>query len=85
MAASSTNPAAMSAELTAAALKRITFEADVPSDINISQSVDPFHISEVAAAAGITSDELEPYGSHKAKVRAVFASASWTAHAGVQN
>ena len=61
---------ALSADLTGSALKRIIFENDVPSDIAISQSVEPFHISKVAAAAGIVDDELEPYGSHKAKVSA---------------
>jgi hypothetical protein len=56
-------------ELTAAALARISFEAKVPSDITISQSVEPFHIAKVAAAAGILEHELEPYGSNKGKVK----------------
>ncbi len=76
--AASTDAAAISAELTAAALERICFEKDVPSDITISQSVEPFHISKIATAAGIADDELEPYGSHKAKVRADFAVRLWT-------
>ena len=41
----------------------------VPSDIEISRAASPVPISEVAAAAGILPDELEPYGSVKAKVR----------------
>lgn len=57
------------AELAAAALARVEFQSPVPSDIAVSQSVEPFHISKVAQAAGITEDELEPYGSFKGKVR----------------
>ena len=40
----------------------------VPSDIEISQSITPFHISEVAKAAGILESEFEPYGRYKGKV-----------------
>jgi hypothetical protein len=40
----------------------------VPSDIDVSQSIEPFHISEIAEAIGILPSELDPYGSHKAKV-----------------
>ncbi len=42
--------------------------ASVPSDIEIAQSVIPIPIDEVAAAAGILPDEIEPYGKTKAKV-----------------
>jgi formyltetrahydrofolate synthetase len=41
----------------------------VPSDIEVSQSIEPVHITEIAAAAGILPEELEPYGRYKAKVR----------------
>ena len=41
----------------------------VPSDIEISRAAKPIPITEVAAAAGILPEELEPYGSVKAKVR----------------
>lgn len=40
----------------------------VPSDIEISQSITPFHIAEVAKAAGILESEFEPYGRFKGKV-----------------
>jgi hypothetical protein len=41
----------------------------VPSDIMVSQSISPFHITEVAKAAGILESEFEPYGRYKGKVR----------------
>ena len=40
----------------------------VPSDIDISQSVTPLSMHEIAAIAGIHDDELIPWGNHKAKV-----------------
>jgi formyltetrahydrofolate synthetase len=40
----------------------------VPSDIEIAQSVDPMPITDVAREAGILAEELDPYGSYKAKV-----------------
>ncbi len=41
----------------------------VPSDIEIAQAAVPIPIGEIAAAAGILSDELEAYGHTKAKVK----------------
>lgn len=41
----------------------------VPSDIDIAQSIAPIPIMEYAAELGIPSEELEPYGHTKAKVR----------------
>ena len=41
----------------------------VPSDIAISRAAKPLPITEIAAAAGILPEELEPYGSVKAKVK----------------
>ena len=41
----------------------------VPSDIEISQAATPKPIAQIAEAAGIAGDELEPYGAAKAKVR----------------
>ena len=43
----------------------------VPSDIEVSQSITPVHIGEIAAEIGILPEELELYGTHKAKVRTV--------------
>jgi len=40
----------------------------VPSDIEISQSITPVHITEVASRAGILPDEFDPYGKFKGKV-----------------
>eukprot|EP00744_Colponema_vietnamica_P016234 GILI01022768.1.p1 GENE.GILI01022768.1~~GILI01022768.1.p1 ORF type:complete len:701 (+),score=221.18 GILI01022768.1:179-2104(+) len=47
---------------------RISFVKPVPSDIDISQSVTPLRINEIAEKAGILPDELEPYGKYKGKV-----------------
>ena len=40
----------------------------VPSDIEIAQAATPLPITQIAAEAGILSDELELYGKSKAKV-----------------
>ena len=47
---------------------RVKYVVPVPSDITVSQSLEPFHISEVAAAAGILPSELDLYGPQMAKV-----------------
>jgi hypothetical protein len=41
----------------------------VPSDIDIAQSIQPKHISTVADDLGILPEELDLYGTTKAKVR----------------
>ncbi len=41
----------------------------VPSDIDISRASTPKPITEIAAAAGILPEDLEPYGDIKAKVK----------------
>jgi len=41
----------------------------VPSDIDISRAATPIPITDVAAAAGIAPEYLEPYGDVKAKVK----------------
>ncbi len=41
----------------------------VPSDIDISRAATPKPITEIAAAAGIGAQDLEPYGDVKAKVK----------------
>ncbi|OAP58969.1 hypothetical protein AYL99_06266 [Fonsecaea erecta] len=40
----------------------------VPSDIEVSRSQHPRHITQIASDIGIAPHELEPYGAHKAKV-----------------
>lgn len=47
---------------------KITPKTQVPSDIDIAQSVPPIEIAKIAAAAGIKENELEFYGKYKAKV-----------------
>jgi methylenetetrahydrofolate dehydrogenase (NADP+) / methenyltetrahydrofolate cyclohydrolase / formyltetrahydrofolate synthetase len=47
-------------------LKRLN---PVPSDIEIAQAAEIKKITEVAEEVGILPDELEPYGSYKAKVK----------------
>jgi formyltetrahydrofolate synthetase len=43
-------------------------QVPVPSDIAISQSVTPLPIAKVAAACGVTEDELLPFGKYKGKI-----------------
>ena len=43
--------------------------SSVPSDIEISRATKPKPVTEIAAAAGILPEELEPYGDVKAKVK----------------
>lgn len=40
----------------------------VPSDIAVSRSQVPKHITQIAGEVGIATGELEPYGAYKAKV-----------------
>jgi hypothetical protein len=54
--------------LVAAARDRVKYAAKVPSDIDISQSVEAIHISRIAADAGLTEGEVDLYGPWKAKV-----------------
>lgn len=54
--------------LVAKAAARVKYEPKVPSDIDISQSIAPLHISEVAADCGLLPNEVDLYGPNKAKV-----------------
>lgn len=47
----------------------LPIKTPVPSDIDIAQSVEPLHISKIAADLGLQADECELYGTHKAKVK----------------
>ena len=40
----------------------------VPSDIEISQAIEPIHIEKVALANGILKEEIDLYGKHKCKI-----------------
>lgn len=48
--------------------RKITPLKNVPSDIEIAQSVDPINISKIADSVGILPEELILYGNDKAKV-----------------
>lgn len=44
-------------------------QTPVPSDIDIAQSIEPLHIAKIADALGLTAEEYDLYGTHKAKVK----------------
>lgn len=48
---------------------RVVLQDPVPSDIEVSQSVEPYPITDIAADAGILPEELDQYGRNKAKVK----------------
>jgi hypothetical protein len=54
---------------TTAATPLLDIKTPVPSDIDIAQSVTPQHIGTIATALGLTTDEFDLYGKHKAKAR----------------
>lgn len=43
----------------------------VPADIDIANSVEPFHISEIARELGLGPSHYDLYGNYKAKVTAL--------------
>lgn len=47
---------------------KITFLNPVPSDIEISQSIEPAPINEIAESAGLHKDEFFLYGTNKCKI-----------------
>ena len=47
---------------------KFTYSTPVPSDILIAQSVPPQPILSIASSLGLTIDDLDLYGAHKAKV-----------------
>ena len=47
---------------------KLDFKDPVPSDIDIAQSVEPTHISEIAQKLQISAEDFEPHGTTKAKV-----------------
>jgi formate--tetrahydrofolate ligase len=48
--------------------QKVVFKNPVPSDIEVSQSIDPAPISEIADILGLQKDEYLLYGNVKAKV-----------------
>ena len=57
-----------SADVTLYSRPKIDFKKPVPSDIEISQNVDPKPISLLAKEIGLKEDEYDLYGKYKAKV-----------------
>ncbi len=55
-------------KLVAEASARVKYANPVPSDIEVSQSLEPYHIGKIAESANILEEELEFYGRRKAKV-----------------
>lgn len=66
--ASSASGSSAAHPLISEAAARVKYESPVPSDIDISQSVEPLDISRVAEIAGILPSEVERYGRHQAKI-----------------
>ena len=46
----------------------VVFRVPVPSDIEVSQSIQPVHIAKIADAMGLLPEEYDLYGKNKAKV-----------------
>ncbi len=60
-----------SSPLVAAAAARVKYQAPVPSDIDISQSIEPIHISKIAEDAGASCGENERTSSRSTKTQKI--------------
>lgn len=49
-------------------LRKVEVVSPVPADIDIANSVEPFHISEIAQELNLTPNHYDLYGKYKAKV-----------------
>lgn len=49
--------------------KKLSCKVPVPSDLDIAQSVEPQHIAEIAEAANLLPEEVNLYGTTRAKVK----------------
>ncbi|XP_010243358.1 PREDICTED: formate--tetrahydrofolate ligase [Nelumbo nucifera] len=49
-------------------LRKLQVVSPVPADIDIANSVEPFHISEIAQQLNLSSNHYDLYGKYKAKV-----------------
>lgn len=49
-------------------LRKLEVASPVPADIDIANSVEPFHISEIAKEINLSPDHYDLYGKYKAKV-----------------
>lgn len=53
---------------TSKTLRKLQVASPVPADIDIANSVEPFHVSEIAGGLGLGPDHYDLYGKYKAKV-----------------
>uniref|UniRef100_A0A7N0TII6 formate--tetrahydrofolate ligase n=1 Tax=Kalanchoe fedtschenkoi TaxID=63787 RepID=A0A7N0TII6_KALFE len=49
-------------------LRRLEVQSPVPADIDVANSVEPFHISDIAQSLNLTPKHYDLYGKYKAKV-----------------
>ncbi|XP_017984780.1 PREDICTED: formate--tetrahydrofolate ligase-like isoform X2 [Theobroma cacao] len=49
-------------------VRKLEVVSPVPADIDIANSVEPFHISEIAKDLNLSSNHYDLYGKYKAKV-----------------
>ena len=74
--ATATAPAPTTAETSYKPL--LAVQKPVPEDIVIAQSVQPRHISHIAAKLGLLPEEVDLYGTYKAKVTHASLHLMWT-------
>jgi len=53
-------------------LRKLAVVSPVPADIDIANSVEPFHISEIAKELNLSPKHYDLYGKYKAKVSSFF-------------
>lgn len=49
-------------------VRKVEVRSPVPADIDIANSVEPLHISEIAQQLNLTPTHYDLYGKYKAKV-----------------
>lgn len=49
-------------------VRKLQVVSPVPADIDIANSVEPFHISEIAKDLNLSPNHYDLYGKYKAKV-----------------
>lgn len=50
-------------------VRKLQVVSPVPADIDIANSVEPLHISEIAQELNLSSNHYDLYGKYKAKVK----------------
>jgi len=58
-------------------LRKLEVVSPVPADIDIANSVEPFHISEIAKELNLSPKHYDLYGKYKAKVSSFFIFLWW--------